>query len=101
MGLPVVQGDIGGPYMYPSVPPVFASFPMVSGSTKTLFNTRSVMLLGQAFTGGGPISTATLISVQVFVEGKPILLGGAMTMLSTGWLFGVLQAVNAPNIQVT
>jgi hypothetical protein len=98
MGLPVVAGDIGGPYVYPSVPPLTASFPMTAGSVKTFFNGKSVMLLGQALTGGGPIITATLFTTVTFVEGKPVLLGGAVTNLGTGWLAGVLQPAGAPNV---
>lgn len=98
MGLPVVAGDIGGPYVYPSVPPVYASFPMTAGSAKTFFNGRSVMLFGQALTGGGPIISATLMTSKTFVEGRPVLLVGAMTMLGTGWLNGVLQGGGAPAV---
>lgn len=101
MPLPVVAGDIGGPYVYPSVPPLTASFPMTAGSVKTFFNSRSVMLFGQAFTGGGPIITATAFTLKTFVEGKPVLLVGALTNLGTGWLGGVLQNGGAPNILVT
>lgn len=99
--LPVVSGDIGGPYTYPSVPPLVASFPMLAGSVKTLFNSRSVMLLGQATTGGGPIISATLFSTKVFVEGKPVLCVGATTILGTGWIGGVLQGGGASNVLVT
>lgn len=97
MGVPVVAGDIGGPYMYPSTPPVFASFPMVSGSVRTLVSGRSVMLVGQAQTGGGPISAGTLFSVATLIEGKPVYFVGATTFLSTGWLNGVLQGGGATN----
>lgn len=98
MGLPVVAGDTGGPYVYPSVPPVYASFPMTAGSVKVFFNGKSVMLFGQAFTGGGPIISASLMTTKTFVEGKPVLLVGAMTMLGTGWLNGILQGGGAPNV---
>lgn len=101
MPLAVVAGDIGGPYVYPSTPPVYASFPMVSGSLKTFFNGRSVMLLGQATTAGGAIISASASTVKVFVEGRAVLIPGAVTILSTGWTNGVLQAGNAPNILVT
>lgn len=101
MPLAVVQGDIGGPYVYPSTPPAYASFPMVSGSVKTLFNGRSVMLVGQANTGGGAIIFGNPITTKVFVEGRLVYVGGAVTMLSTGWMQGVLQAANAPNVFVT
>jgi hypothetical protein len=100
MPIPVVAGDIGGPYVYPSTPPVYASFPMMSGSVKTFFNGRSVMLFGQAFTGGGPIISATLMTTKTFVEGRPVLVVGSMTMLGTGWLNGVLQGGGAPNVFV-
>lgn len=98
MGLPVVAGDIGGPYVYPSVPPLTASFPMTAGSVKTFFNGRSVMLFGQAITGGGPIISATLFTTKTFVEGRSVLLAGAVTNLGTGWLAGVLQGGNSPNV---
>lgn len=101
MPIPVVAGDMGGPYVYPSTPPAYASFPMVSGSTKVFIKGRSVMLVGLANTGGGSIISGTLVSTKTFIEGKPVYLGGAVTMLSTGWLQGVLQAVNAANVFVT
>lgn len=101
MPIPVVAGDIGGPYTYPSVPPLTSPFPMVSGSTKVFFNGKSVMLFGQAFTGGGPIISATLMTSVTFVESKPVLLVGAVTMLGTGWINGVLQGGGAPAVLVT
>lgn len=101
MGLAIVTGDIGGPYTLPGVPPIVASFPMVSGSVKTLFAGKSVMLFGQAFTAGGPIIAATLMSAKTLVEGRPVLLAGAVTMLGTGWINGVLQPGGAPNVFVT
>jgi len=100
MPIPVVQGDVGGPYVYPSTPPAYASFPMTSGSVKTFIGGRSVMLVGQANTGGGPIISGTLTSTKVLIEGKPVYVGGAVTMLGTGWLQGVLQAT-IPNVFVT
>lgn len=100
MGVPIVTGDIGGPYTLPTVPPAVASFPMTTGSVKTQFAGRSVMLLGQALTAGGPIIAATLVTTKTFVEGKPVLLAGAVTMLGTGWINGTLQPGGATNIQV-
>lgn len=101
MGIPIVQGDVGGIYTLPGVPPAFASFNMVAGSVKTFVNSRSVMLLGQATTTGGPIASASLFTVKTFVEGKPALLAGAVTNLSTGWLGGVLQPGNAGVVQMS
>lgn len=94
MGVPVVAGDFGGPYYNPSTQ-AYAPFVMVGGSSRTFINGRSVLLLGQALTTGGPIVSATLVSVVTLVEGRPVLLGGALTNLATGWVLGVLQATGA------
>lgn len=101
MGFPIVTGDIGGIYTLPGVPPLFASFPMVAGSVKTFIHGRSIMLFGQATTGGGPIASASLFTLKTFVEGKPVLLGGAVTILGTGWIGGVLQPAGAANVQMS
>ena len=100
MPVPVVAGDIGGPYVYPSTPPQTASFPMVSGSTKVFIGGRSVMLVGAANTGGGAIIAGAPTTTKTFIEGKLVYVGGAVTTLSTGWLQGLLQATNAPNVFV-
>lgn len=101
MGFPIVVGDTGGIYTYPSTPPVMASFQMVQGSVKTFINGRGVMLFGQAVTTGGPIASASLTSVKTLIEGRPVLLGGAVTTLATGWLGGVLQPGGAGVVQVS
>jgi hypothetical protein len=101
MGLPVIAGDTGGIYTFPSVPPAFASFAMVTGSVKTFIHGRSIMLLGQAVTAGGPIASASLFSTKTLVESRPVLLGGAVTFLGTGWVGGVLQSSGAVNVQVS
>lgn len=100
MGLPIIVGDIGGIYTYPSVPPLFASFPVTGGSSKTFIHGRAIALLAQAVTAGGPIVSATLFSTKTLVEGRPVLLGGAVTILGTGWLNGTLQPAGAGNVQV-
>lgn len=100
MGLPVIVGDIGGPYTLPTVPPAVASFPMVAGSTKVFIHGRGVMLFGQAVTAGGAIAAASLMSTKTFIEGRPVLLGGAVTSLATGWIGGTLQAAGAGNVLV-
>lgn len=101
MGFPVVTGDIGGIYTFPSVPPQFASFPMVLGSVVTLFEGKSVMLVGNALTAGGPIATSTLFTTTTFVENLLVHLGGSVTNLATGWLTGVLAVGGAPTVQTT
>lgn len=100
MGVPIVKDDVGGVYVLPGSPPQFATFPMLQGASRTFFNGRSVMLLGQALTAGGPIATATLVSQKTLIEDKPVLLSGAVTTLQTGWLNGTLIGVNAANAQV-
>lgn len=101
MGFPVVQGDQGGIYTLPGIPPLFASFQMVSGSVKTFIGGRAIMLLAQAVTTGGPIVASSLNSVKTLVEGRPVMLGGSITSLSTGWIGGVLQAVGAASSGVS
>lgn len=100
MGVPVVQGDVGGPYVYPSTPPAYGSFQMVSGSTKTFISGKSVMLVGQAQTTGGAIITSTTVSAATFVEGRAVHLVGSLTSLSTGWRAGILQGGGAANTQI-
>lgn len=98
MGVPVIAGDFGGVYTYPSVPPLFASFQMVSGSVKTFIHGRALMLYGQAGTSGGPIVAASLVSAKTLVENRPVLLSGAVTSLGTGWFGGILQGAGAVGV---
>jgi hypothetical protein len=100
MAIPVLQGDVGGPYTYPSTPPLTAPATMLTGSTKVFIGGRSVMLVGQANTTLGAIVASTLVSLKTFVEGAPLHLSGSVTNTSAGWLGGVLQGT-IPNVQVT
>lgn len=95
MGIPVLTGDIGGPYMFPSTPPVFAPATMLVGSTKVFIGGKSVMLLGAANTSLGSIAAGTLFTTTTFIENKPAHLAGSLTFLTTGWLNGVLQGSTA------
>ena len=92
-GVPIVAGDVGGPYLKPDQSPRF--FTMVSGSTKVRIRSQSIMLLGQAVTTGGAINSASLVTNKVRVEGKPVLLAGAITNLETGWHGGTLMGGGA------
>lgn len=91
MGIPVLTGDIGGPYMFPSTPPVFAPASMIVGSTTVFIGGRSVMLFGAANTSLGAIISGTLFTTTTFIEGKPVHLAGSLTNTSAGWLNGILQ----------
>lgn len=99
MGIPVRVGDTGGPYTFPSTPPAVASFPVVSGSVKTLIGGQPVAVFPGTVTAGGQVITSTLNSIKTLVEGAPVILGGSVTNLSTGWITGVMQA-SVPNVQV-
>ena len=99
-GVPIVAGDVGGPYTLPGTPPQVASFSMLSGTTKVLINGRSVMVAGNAQTAGGAIASSTLVSIKTLIEGAPVHLGGSVTNLTTGWLGGVLQPSGASGVIV-
>lgn len=93
MGLPAVQGDIGVVYVHSSG--ATASFPLLGGSTKVLVAGRSVCLLGQAMTAGGPIIAGAPTTTTTLVEGRAVYLIGAVTHLSTGWSGGTLVGASA------
>ena len=97
MGIPVLTGDIGGPYMFPSNPPIFSPATMLLGSSKVFIGGRSVMLVGAANTSLGAITVGSLFTTTTFIEGVPAHLSGSVTNLSTGWLFGVLLGT-VPNV---
>ena len=44
------------------------------------------------------LSDGVITELGFGFEGRPVLLVGAMTMLGTGWLNGVLQGGGAPNV---
>lgn len=102
MGLVVVAGDIGGPYVKPDVPPVVAMGAIVSGATKTLFGGRSVALAlpSRTTTTLGTIISASLFSTKTIVEGSPVILGGAITNTSLNFLGGVVIAASVLNVNV-
>lgn len=99
-GTPVVVGDVGSSYIFPSTPPVTSSFPMVSGVPNVLIHSKPVLTLAVAQTAGGPIASATLFSTKTLVAGSPVILGGALTNLATGWLGGTIQASGAAGVLV-
>lgn len=99
MGIPILAGDTGGPYVFPSTPPVYAPATMVSGSLKVFIGGRSVMLVGAANTSLGAIISGTVFTSKTFIEGKPVHLAGSLTNTSAGWLNGTLQS-SIPNVQV-
>lgn len=100
MNIPIVSGDNGGPYTFPSTPPLVSSFQMTLGSTKVLFGGNSVMLVGAALTTGGNIAASSLFSTKTLVEGRPVHFAGSLTNLDTGWIGGTLIGGSVPNILV-
>lgn len=100
MPVPAVVGDLGSLYTFPSSPPVVSSFAITAGATTVFFNGAAVAVLPGTQTAGGSIISSTLLSTKVFVEGLPIILGGASTNLGTGWLNGTIVASNAVTVQV-
>ena len=66
-----------------------------------LIKGKSVMLVGQAVTSGGPIVSSTLNSVKTLIEGKPVILGGSVTTLASGYHTGVIAAAGAAGVLVT
>ena len=100
MQIPVVAGDIGGPYTppQPSQPPIVAT--MLLGSTTVLIKQRSVMLFGNAVTSAGPIVSSTLNSTTTLIEGLPVLLNGTVTTLASGYHSGPIIAVVAAGVLV-
>ena len=100
MGIPILANDIGGPYTFPSTPPVTAPATMLSGSLKTFVASRSVMTFGApAQTTLGTLISGTLFSQKTFVEGSPVHLAGSITNTSVGWLNGILQG-SVPNVVI-
>jgi len=100
MGIPIVSGDVGGPYTFPSVPPLVSPATMVTGSTSVFIGGKSVMLVGAANTSLGAIVSGTQFTSKTFIEGKPVHLAGSLTATSAGWLNGVLQGTTL-NVQIT
>lgn len=100
MATPVVAGDFGGPYTPPgTAPPQIAS--MISGSVRVLVKGKSVLLFGAAFTTLGPIITSSLNSSVTMIEGKPVILGGSVTNLASGYSNGTLFALGAIGVNVS
>lgn len=96
MGIPAVTGDIGGPYVPPSPtqPPLPAT--MISGSTTVLVKNLSCMtLLGPPQTSLGPIISSTLNTMTTLVQNSPVVLGGSVTNLGSGYSNGVIIAIGA------
>lgn len=101
MASPFVAGDPCGPYQPPAQPlPPLAGI-CVGGSVKVLIRGRAVALIGAGLTSIGPIVAATLVSTKTLIEGKPVILGGGLTTLATGYHSGPVFAVNAATVQVT
>ena len=100
MGIPIVVGDIGGPYQPPGVgPPVMAT--MVTGSTRVFIRGRPVLLFpSPAVTSLGTIVSSTLNTSIVRIEGRPVLLGGSVTNLSSGFSAGTLIASTAAGVNL-
>ena len=101
MGIPVVAGDFGGPYVPPDParPPVIAN---VQGGSSTVFiKGASVALFpGPTITDQGTIITSTLNSTTTLIEGQSVILGGSVTNLSSGYSAGTLFAVTAIGVIV-
>jgi uncharacterized Zn-binding protein involved in type VI secretion len=100
MGTPVVAGDFGGPYTPPgTAPPQIAT--VIQGSSRVFIKGKSIALFGQAFTTLGPIITSTLNSSVALIEGKPVILGGSVTNLGSGYSNGQLFALGAIGVNVS
>lgn len=96
---PVVVGDFGGPYTLALAPPQIAT--VISGSARVRIKGRSIALFGQAFTTLGPIITSTSNSARTLIEGKPVILGGSVTSLGSGYSNGTLFALGAIGVNVS
>lgn len=96
MGVPLVAGDQGGPYAPPSptLPPVIAVVQV--GSVRVFVKGKSVALANSTtVTTFGTIITSTINSLRVLVEGAPVILGGSLTNLSSGYSNGTVFAIGA------
>lgn len=101
MGLAVVVGDIGGPYIKPeTATPAMAT--ITAGSSKVLIKGSPAALAfpSRTATTLGPILTSTLNTTKTLVEGSPVILGGSVTNLATGWLGGVVVAARTIGVLV-
>lgn len=99
MGVPVVAGDKGGPYTPPAPGPAILA-DVVVGSTRVVIKGKSVALLGNTVTTFGTILTSTLNSTRTTIEGRPVILGGSLTNLSSGYSNGTMLALGALGVLV-
>lgn len=101
MGIPLVAGDQGGPYTPPgTAPPQIATF--IQGSVRVRVKGKSVALNNaQALTTLGPIITSTLNSTITMIEGAPVILGGSLTNLASGYSNGTVFALGAIGVNVS
>lgn len=98
MGVPLVAGDQGGPYTLGLLPPVIAT--VVTGSTRVFIKGKAVALFPGTVTTFGSIITSILNSQRTFIEGKPVILGGSLTNLSSGYSNGTVFAIGALGVVV-
>jgi hypothetical protein len=61
---------------------------------------RPVGLLPGCPTSGGTITTASLLSTKTLIEGKVVILGGAVTNLDNGYAGGIVSAVQAAGVLI-
>lgn len=100
MGVPVVATDIGGPYSPPGTsPPAIAT--VLQGSTRTRIRGQSVALNNAlTLTTLGQIISSTLNTTKTTIEGSPVILGGSLTNLSSGYSNGTLFALAAIGVTI-
>lgn len=99
MGLAVVVGDIGGPYIRETS---VSMATITAASTKVLIkgSPAALALPTRTTTTLGPVLTSTLNTTKTLVEGSPVILGGSVTNLATGWLGGVVFATRTIGVLV-
>lgn len=100
MGIPLVANDFGGPYTPPgTAPPQVVT--IVGGSTRVFIKGKSVALFPGAITTLGTIIVSSLNSMTTLIEGKPVILGGSLTTLSSGYSNGTVFALGAIGVNVS
>lgn len=100
MGVPVIAQDQGGPYTPPGTAPPQVAL-VIQGSVRVRIKGASVALNNaQTLTTLGLIVSSTLNSTTTMIEGVPVILGGSLTNLSSGYSNGTMFALGAVGVNV-